>query len=364
MAQPWLPRTVPLTVADRVDVNALATFLRDAGVDTNGVDLKVSRFPGGHSNLTYLVQAGPRRLVIRAPPPGAHTVSGHDMVREHRLLQALRPHYHKVPSTIAVCIDAATSPLGTPFYAMEAVAGRVLRHKVPDDVTLDPETMTRLSTALVDELAVLHGVDVTGAGLADLGRPEGYVQRQVDGWCARYDKARTDDVSDIDAIMTWLKHHVPGRSSGPPTVVHNDFKLDNLVLADDDVTRIRAVLDWELCTIGEPLTDLGTTLAYWVQGDDDDSVKSLPMGLTWLPGTLSRLEVVRRWEERTGRSAHDVLFYYVLASFKVAVIAQQIHARYVRGFTTDERFALLGLAVAIIGARTCRALDAGRIDVA
>jgi len=362
MAQPK-PRTVPLSASDRVDVAGLAAFLRAAGVDVDDAAFEVSRFPGGHSNLTYLVQAGPRQVVVRAPPPGAHTVSGHDMVREHRLLQALRPHYDKVPATVAVCSDAATSPLGVPFYAMEAVAGRVLRHKVPDDVSLDEATMARLSTTLVDELAAIHSVDVTAAGLADLGKPDGYVQRQVDGWCARYDKARTDDVSDIDAIMAWLKTHVPTTTSGPPTIVHNDFKLDNLVLADDDVTRIVAVLDWELCTIGEPLTDLGTTLAYWVQGSDGDDVKSLPMGLTWLPGTISRHQVMRRWEERTGRAADDVLFYYVLASFKVAVIAQQIYARFARGFTTDERFALLGLAVAVIGARTVRALEAGRIDV-
>lgn len=358
------PATVPLTEQDRVDTATLQRFLQERAGVTG--DIVVSRFPGGHSNLTYLVESAGRPLVVRAPPPGAHTVSGHDMVREARILRALGPAGVKVPGVVAVCDDATTSPLQAPFYAMEAVSGRVLRHKVPRDVTLDAPTMRALTTNLVDELATLHAVDVACAGLSDLGRPDGYVQRQVDGWCARYDKSRTDDVSDVDRIMAWLKGHVPVTTSGPPTIVHNDFKLDNVVVGGDDVTRIIAILDWELCTIGEPLTDLGTTLAYWVEGRDGNDVKALPMGLTWLDGCLSRAEVAAHWSERTGRtvSSSDLLFYFVLASFKVAVIAQQIYARYARGFTTDERFALLGLAFAVIAARTVRVLDAGRIDVA
>lgn len=355
--------TVPLAERDTVDVAGLSAFLAAHGVDVSA-GIEVSRFPGGHSNLTYLVSLPTSPpLVLRAPPPGAHTVSGHDMLREAKVMRALHPHCPKVPRVLAVCdnVDGGGSPLQAPFFVMEATPGRVLRHKVPRDLTLDADVMRRVTTSLVDELAALHRIDASGPELSALGKPDGYVQRQVDGWCARYDKARTDDVSDIDAIMAWLKDNVPTTSSGPPTVVHNDFKLDNVVVADDDVTRIVGILDWELCTIGEPLTDLGTTLAYWVQNDDGDDVKALPMGLTHLPGALTRIEVAARWQEQSGREARDLLFYFVLASFKVAVIAQQIYARYARGFSTDERFALLGFAVAVIGAKTKRALDADSI---
>jgi aminoglycoside phosphotransferase (APT) family kinase protein len=360
MASPY--KTVPLGERDHVDFGALAAFLAAHGEDVGGGGVDVSRFPGGHSNLTYLLSLkNGRDLVLRAPPPGAHTVSGHDMLREAKVMRALRSSCDKVPRVVAICDDVATSPLGAPFFVMEAQPGLILRHKAPSDVTLDVDVMRRLTTALCDELSGLHRIDASAPEIAALGKPEGYVQRQVDGWCARYEKARTDDVSDIDAIMAWLKKNVPQTPSGPPTVVHNDFKLDNVVVDNDDVTRVVSILDWELATVGEPLTDLGTTLAYWVQADDGDDVKALPMGLTHLPGALSRLEVAARWEQQTGREAKDLLFYYVLASFKVAVIAQQIYARYARGFSTDPRFAMLGFAVAVIAAKTTRALEKGSI---
>ncbi|MDP2343845.1 MAG: phosphotransferase family protein [Deltaproteobacteria bacterium] len=355
------PGTVALTDRDVVDVKALGAWLLARGIGDGAVD--VTRFPSGHSNLTYLVQTAGRSVVLRAPPPGAATIggAGHDVVREQRILSRLKPVYAKVPATLGFQETAEGSPLGVPFYLMERVEGRVLRHRKPKDIELPPATMQALTEGFVDELATLHKVDVAAAGLADLGKPEGYVQRQVDGWRGRYDKARTDEISDLERTSIWLKDNVPSTSSGPPTLVHNDFKLDNLVLADDDVTRIVAVLDWELCTIGEPLTDLGTSLAYWVEDGDGDDVKALPMGLTWLPGCLTRAQIVSRWEERSGREAEHLLFYYVLATFKVATIAQQIYSRYVKGFTKDERFALLGFATAVIGARAAKALDAGKI---
>jgi len=356
------PQTLPLTDKDTVDVAGLAAFLRARGVALADA-VTVTRFPGGHSNLTYLVDDGALQVIVRAPPPGAHTVSGHDMVREARVLQAVGGRGVKVPRVLAVGEDAASSPLGAPFFAMERVAGRVLRHKLPDDVVLDATRMQTLTTALVDELAALHALDLDDGtpearALMALGKPEGYVQRQVDGWIARYEKAKTDDISDIDAVVAWLRAGVSAFPSSRPSIVHNDFKLDNVVVSDD-ATAICAVLDWELATVGEPLLDLGTTLAYWVQADDGDDVKALPMGLTWLPGCLRRAEVVARWAERTGRAVENdaLVFAFVLASFKVAVIAQQIYARYQRGFSTDPRFAMLDFAVAVIGARARRAID-------
>ncbi len=365
MAAPDLTAgTVALTDKDvikgAVDAAALGRWLHERGLGDGAVD--VTRFPSGHSNLTYRVQTGGRSLVLRAPPPGAATIAaGHDVVREHRILTRLKPLYAKIPTPLGSQETAEGSPLRVPFYVMEQVGGRILRHKRPKDIELTPSLMQALSTACVDELASLHRVDVGAAGLLDIGKPEGYVQRQVDGWRSRYDKARTDEISDLERVSLWLKDNVPATSSGPPTLVHNDFKLDNLMLHNDDLTRIVAVLDWELSTVGEPLTDLGTTLAYWIEEGDGDDIKALPMGLTWLPGCLSRRAIVSRWEEQSGRRAEHLLFYYVLAMFKVATIAQQIYARYVKGFTKDERFALLGFATAVIGAKAVSSLDAGAV---
>lgn len=357
--------TVALTDKDAVDVDALRVWLHDRDVFGRAIgDIVVTRFPAGHSNLTYLVDGPRRSVVLRAPPPGAATIggAGHDMVREARILQRLKPVYDKVPAVLGVQESAEGSPLGVPFYAMEKIEGRVLRQKKPKDLELTPAIMRKLTEGFVDELAGLHGVDVGAAGLADIGKPEGYVQRQVDGWVGRYEKAKTDEISDLENAATWLKANTPTTTSGPATVVHNDFKLDNLVLDAADPTKIVAVLDWELSTLGEPLTDLGTSLAYWVEAKDGDDVKALPMGLTWLDGALTRQQIVGRWEEKTGRTASHLLFYYVLASFKVATIAQQIYARYVKGFTKDERFALLGFATAVIGGRIARSLEAGSVD--
>ncbi len=359
--------TVALTDKDTVDVAALRAWLHDKDVFGRNIgDIVVTRFPAGHSNLTYLVDGPGRSVVLRAPPPGAATIggAGHDMVREARILQRLKPVYEKVPTVLGVQDTAEGSPLGVPFYAMQKLEGRVLRQKKPKDLDLTPAIMKKLTEGFVDELAGLHAVDVGAAGLADIGKPDGYVQRQVDGWTGRYEKAKTDEISDLDNAAAWLKANTPLTTSGPPSIVHNDFKLDNLVLDAHDPTTIVGVLDWELSTLGEPLTDLGTSLAYWVESGDGDDVKALPMGLTWLDGALTRRQIVDRWQHKTGREAQHLLFYYILASFKVATIAQQIYARYVKGFTKDERFALLGFATAVIGGRIARALDAGSIDVA
>lgn len=358
--------TKPLTGKDTVDVAVLEAWLRDRVPGLPAGPIVVERFPAGHSNLTYLVRVGGddgRELVLRAPPPGAaHIATGHDMVREHRILTRLAPVYPLVPTTRGVQEDGEGSPLGTPFYVMDRVDGLILRARAPKHIVLDEATMATLSHRFIDTLADLHRLDLDATGLRDIGRPDGYVQRQVDGWRGRYDKSRTDEVSDLERVSSWLASHVPSRTARP-AIVHNDFKYDNLVLDPADPTRIRAVLDWELCTVGEPRMDLGTSLAYWVQADDGDDVRALSLGLTHLPGNATRLELVRRYEERTGVAVDDLVFHYVFALFKVATIAQQIYFRYAKGFTSDERFALMGLGAAVLGAKAARVLDADRIDV-
>jgi aminoglycoside phosphotransferase (APT) family kinase protein len=247
--------------------------------------VSVQQFPGGYSNLTYLVRAGDRELVLRRPPFGAAVRGGHDMLREHRLLSRLAPVYPKAPRPVAACEDL--SVMGAPFYLMERVRGVILRRTTPFDPTLD---MGALSEALVDTLADLHRVDVAAAGLGDLGRPEGYALRQVRGWTERWQASRTEPVAEVDATAAWLAQQA--WPDTPPAIVHNDFKYDNVVLDPDDLSRIVAVLDWEMATLGEPLLDLGTSLAYWVDPDDPERWRRDSLvDLTARPGSLDRRQV-------------------------------------------------------------------------
>lgn len=334
--------------------------------------MTVEKLSGGASNITLLVKDGARELIVRTPPPGAkHIKAGHDVIREARIIEKLESTFLRgnkplVPHVHAIVEDE--SVIGVPFFAMDRVAGRVLRSRVPKDTALSSTTMRALSENFVDTLVALHAIDVTTPAWASVGRPEGYVQRQVDGWIERYEKSVVDENSDLVRTAEWLRANLPAHLRGATGVgrvamVHNDFKYDNVVLENDDLSRIVAVLDWELATVGEPLTDLGTMLAYWVEATDDEAFQQLPLCLTFLPGNLTRMEIVRRYEERTGRAVDDLVFHVVLASFRIAVIAQQIYFRFAKGFTQDPRLAMMGLASAVIAAKTTRILDAGRIDV-
>jgi aminoglycoside phosphotransferase (APT) family kinase protein len=251
--------------------------------------------------------------------------------------------------------------IGAPFYLMERVEGVVLRGVRPKGVDLDAVTMRRLSESTVDGLGELHAVDYASAGLGDMGHPEGYVERQVTGWSERYVKSRTDDIPQMESVARWLGEHQPRRAPAA-TLIHNDFKYDNLVLDPADLTKIRAVLDWEMATVGDPLMDLGTTLGYWIDPDDAEPMRLLPFGPASLPGNLKRLEVVERYARTTGRDVGDMLFYYAYATFKVAVIAQQIYYRYKQGLTKDERFAAMISGVQILAWQAARAIELGRID--
>jgi aminoglycoside phosphotransferase (APT) family kinase protein len=265
--------------------------------------------------------------------------------------------FPKVPWGVAFCDD--TSVLGAPFFLMERVRGVVLRSAVPKEVALPPETVSRLCAALVDTLVDLHGVDYAAAGLAELGRPEGYALRQVTGWAKRYKDAQTDDVGDMDGVARWLADHVP--PSGAASLLHNDYKHDNLVLDPRDPSRIHAVLDWEMSTAGDPLMDLGTTLAYWVEEGDSDELKAIAFGPTRLPGSYTRRQLADRYAERSGRAVHDLDFYYCFGLFKIAAIVQQIYYRFRRGLTRDPRFARLDSAVKVLARQA--ALHLGRPEL-
>jgi aminoglycoside phosphotransferase (APT) family kinase protein len=354
---------IPIDEADeirgeeRLDLERLRPFLESTFPGASG-PVTALQFRKGHSNLTYLVRLGDREAVLRRAPFGAKVKHAHDMRREFQLLSALQGAYGRAPRPIAFCDDE--SVIGARFYLMERVRGVVVRGDGSGcGLSFTPGLLRSLSTALVDNLADLHAVDVARTGLAALGRPEGYVARQVKGWTERYLAAKTDEISAVESVAAWLAENMPPESGA--ALIHNDYKYDNVVLDPADPTRIVAVLDWEMATVGDPLMDLGTMLGYWSDSDDPPEVRARPCGPTFLPGSLSRLELVERYSARSGRTVGSVLFYYVFALFKVAVIVQQIYRRYVDGHTRDERFGPLIHWVRTMGGQASRALDRGRI---
>lgn len=320
--------------------------------------LVVEQFPGGHSNLTFLLRdAGGNEWVLRRPPRGATIATAHDMAREVRTLRAIRPHFPRVPEVVAE--SDGEGPLGVPFYVMERLRGVILRGTKPK-VVPDPSQMRRLSTALVDDLALLHGLDLDTTGLRDLGKPEGYARRQIEGWTKRYLAARTDEIPEIERAAAWLAERIP--ADAPPALIHNDWKYDNVVLDPQDLGRIIGVLDWEMATVGDPALDLATSLGYWIDPDDSEEMKMMPLGPTTLPGNLNRAEIVERWAAQTGRDPGNPVLLYVYGLFKVAVIAQQIYARFKAGNSSDPRFASMIIGVMLLGRQAVRAIEAGRID--
>ena len=321
--------------------------------------LIIEQFPSGFSNLTYLIRTGDRELVLRRPPIGAKIKTAHDMSREYRILSHLYPVYQKVPRPLLFCDDE--SILGAPFYVMERVTGVILRAQKPHGLDLPSELMRRLSETFVDNLAEIHAIDYEAAGLGDLGSPQGYVKRQVEGWTKRYYNARTDDVPSIERLAEWLHQNLPADSERP-ALIHNDYKYDNLVLAPEDLARVMAVLDWEMATIGDPLMDFGTSLGYWVEATDPEEWQRYGFGLTSLAGSFTRTGLLEHYAWRTGRRIEDPVFYFVYGLLKIAVIVQQIYFRYQKGLTRDPRFAQLGALVKACGLLGWRAIELKRVD--
>ncbi len=320
-----------LRAEDTFDVDAVHAWLSTQVPDLPTAPT-VRQFAGGASNLTYLLSYPDRDLVLRRPPAGVKAASAHDLRREHRVQAALAPHYPYVPAMVAFCDDPTV--LGTDFYVMERVVGTILRGRLPAGLTLSPEQARGLGERAVDSLVALHAVDVDAAGLRGLGKGPGYVARQVEGWSQRYVAARTDNVPDFADVMTWLDQHQPPDVA--TCLIHNDFRLDNLVLSDD--LSVRAVLDWEMATLGDPLMDLGGALAYWVQADDEDLMRVSRRQPTDLPGMLTRDDVVARYCAATGLSTARWNFYEVFGLFRLAVICQQIYLRFHRGQTTNPAY--------------------------
>jgi aminoglycoside phosphotransferase (APT) family kinase protein len=347
----------PVRDGEQLDVARLSEYL-SAHFPAASAAVSVEQFPHGYSNLTYLLHSGGQEWVLRRPPFGSQVKTAHDMGREYRILSRLCHVYPPAPCPVLFCDDDRV--LGAPFYMMERRRGVILRRPPPPDRPIPPEMAQRLCESLVDGMASLHALDYRAVGLEDLGKPEGYANRQVTGWSRRYQDARTSDIHSLDETAAWLAENVPSGSAGA-TLVHNDFKFDNLVLDPDDLTRIVAVLDWEMATIGDPLMDLGTTLGYWTEADDPAPLHVHVVGPTTVPGSLTRQALVDRYGQATGRDVSKMLFYYVFGLFKIAVIAQQIYARYVKGLTRDPRFAGLEQMVTALGFGALRAIETKKI---
>jgi aminoglycoside phosphotransferase (APT) family kinase protein len=340
-----LSETAPVRAGEEIDAQRLAVYLRDQLGDI-GETLAIEQFPGGHSNLTYLIRTGGAEYVLRRPPLGPVPPKAHDMAREYRILSRIHPAFPAAPKVYLLCEDPAI--IGAPFFLMERRHGTVLRGRGPSAVNLDADTARRVSRGFMDCFVALHAVDVVSSELLSLGKPEGFLERQVQGWTERWRRAKTDDVPDMDDVIRWLAGRMPPSPS--PTLVHNDFKLDNLILATNDLGRVEAVLDWEMTTIGDPFADVGLSLCYWtsgIAGGPDLAV----------PGWYTRDEFVNEYAKRTGRDVANVRWHEVLGIFKLAVILQQIYFRWKAGQTRDERFAVLGAQVRDLADRARTTID-------
>lgn len=351
-----LPRDV--RSGEELDVAKLGAYLRETLPELIGDrPLEVSQFPGGHSNLTYLVRAGELDFVLRRPPFGSKVKSAHDMGREYKVLSCLHGHYPFAPEPLAHCTDP--SVMGAEFYVMRRVEGIILRKDCPAGLDLSAPQVRALHERFVDNHVALHALDYEAIGLGDLGRPQGYVRRQVEGWTRRYSGSKTDDIPTVERVAAWLNERIPAETGA--SLIHNDYKLDNLVLSPDDPTDIVGVLDWEMSTVGDPLMDLGTTLSYWVTADDSDEMQMIRMGPTHVPGGFDRRGVAERYAEKSGRDLSNLAYYYVFGLFKTAVVLQQIYYRYKQGLTQDPRFALFIEAVRVLSATADQAAESGHV---
>ncbi|SFM12738.1 phosphotransferase family protein [Marinobacter zhejiangensis] len=324
---------------EELDVAVVDRFMKNAIPGLQG-EIQIHQYPGGASNLTYQVDYGDRSFVLRRPPFGKIAKSAHDMLREARVMKALKPVYPYVPEIVAICDDHEV--LGCDFYVMERLKGVILRQDFPKGLNLDEADTRKLCLSVIDRLVELHQVDAKSAGLDSLGKGAGYVQRQIGGWSDRFRKSRTEDVGDFEEVMTWLHDKMPDDVA--QCVIHNDYRFDNVVLNPDNPFEVIGVLDWEMATIGDPLMDLGNSLAYWIQADDEPQMQILRRQPTHQPGMLTRQEVVDYYLERSGLKIASFDFYEVYGLFRLAVIIQQIYYRYFHGQTKDKRFAGFGMA--------------------
>jgi len=379
-----MAETASIRTGEEIDTAGLWRYLRDRLENADG-EIHVEQFPAGSSNLTYLVRVGTDEYVLRRPPFGNTVKTAHDMRREFETLSKLSPLYQPAPKPLIFCED--DSIIGSEFYLMERRRGLIIRGEVPgrnasvnergdghfgrgiaesettritvSDIAISQQGREQTCRAFIQNLADLHSLDHKSAGLENLGHPDGYNRRQVEGWTKRYFAAKTHEWDALENAIKWLSENIPAGSG--TSLIHNDYKFDNVMLDPEDLRRITAVLDWEMVTIGDPLMDLGTTLGYWMSPDAGDELLSMPFNPRILMENVSRRQLVEMYEQAVGRELPDMLFYYVFGTFKIAVIAQQIYARYVKGFTQDKRFAHFDRFVAALGKIAQTAINHGSL---
>lgn len=326
--------SIAVRKGEELDANAVDICLKANIAGLNGVPT-IRQYPSGASNLTYAVDYPGRSLVLRRPPAGDKPKSGHDMGREYRIMNALKNDY-AVPKTLFYTED--TGIIGAPFYVMERAEGVLIKSDIPAEWGWGAAEGRTLCTAFFDKLIDLHAIDYKAVGLADFGKPEGYVERQITGWNRRYERARTPDVESFDDVRTWLGANMPTVEHAP-AILHGDFRIDNMILDAQNTFEIKAVLDWEISALGDPLMDLGNTLAYWTEANDPPAMRALARQPSWAPGMMSRAEILDYYATKTGRDVSGFLFYYAYGIWRLAVILQQIYYRYYHGQSQNAAFA-------------------------
>jgi aminoglycoside phosphotransferase (APT) family kinase protein len=320
-----------------LDPQVVSRFLRGKLPNTNS-PLEIVQFAGGHANLTYLLRFGEQEYVLRRPPSGPVAAGAYDMAREFRALSALWPVYSPACRPFLFCDDV--SVLGAPFFVMERRCGLVIHKEMPPQYLNRPDLYHRLSEALVDSLVALHAIDYKALGLETLGRPEGFVERQVNNWIKRWERAKLEELPLMDELGRWLLAYLP--RSQAPTLLHNDYKLDNHMVDPVDISRIVALFDWDQCTLGDPLIDLGLFLNYWTEANDPPERQALTQAPTTLPGFYTRAEIVERYAKQSGRDVSAIPFYETFALWKTAVVVMQLFVLYKNGQLQDERLADFG----------------------
>jgi len=327
---------IPVRAGEELDKDRLQQFLQKEIKGLPNGQLKVQQFGTGHSNLTYALQIGDWEAVLRRPPLGPVAPKAHDMEREYKILSALHPLFNTAPKPFVFSDDL--SIVGSPFFVMERRYGYVLDSDFPEGVEPTPELGRKISEKMVDLLVELHSLDYQKTALAEMARPEGFMQRQVEGWIGRYKRAQTDQLEGVERLAEWMRANIP--VSQAPAIIHYDFKLNN-ALFSEDFSEITGLFDWEMTTVGDPLADLGAAMSYWIQADDPELLKE-GLGkapVTVMEGFYSREEFIASYGKKSGRDVSDMNFYLTFAYFKLAVIVQQIYYRYKKGQTQDPRFA-------------------------
>jgi len=334
--------TIEVRKGEELPIDKLTNFLQEKVLDLNKENLEIEQFGAGHSNLTYLLRVGDWEAVLRRPPHGPVAKGAHNMEREYNFLKYIHSFFPVAPKPIIFSEDE--SIVGSPFFIMERKKGIVLDTEFPSFIDYSPEIGERLSSIMVDQLVNLHSIDYTKTKLTEMTRPEGFMERQVKGWIDRYERAKTDEIEDVDELVTYLETNIP--TSGEATIIHYDYKLNNAMFTED-LKEMNGLFDWEMSTVGDPLADLAVALSYWIQDDDDDLLK-YGLGkppVTIMDGFFTREEFVNAYAKRSGRDISNFNYYMTFAYFKLAVIGQQIYYRYKKGQTKDPRFAKLNVLV-------------------